>query len=86
MFCLFLSLAAKYGLKDRKGLVIVGIKKGSRAERIGLEPGDLIRGINDLSVGTEEDFKTAVIRYRRKERITVLVQRGWTVYSVPFKM
>jgi len=80
------SLAAKYGLREKEGLVIVGIKKGSQAERIGLEPGDLIRGINDLSVSTEEDFKKAVIRYRLKERINVLVQRGWTVYSVPFKM
>ena len=80
------SLAAKYGLREKEGLVIVGIKKGSQAQRIGLEPGDLIRGINDLSVSTKEDFKKAVIRYRLKERITVLVQRGWTVYSVAFKM
>lgn len=80
------SLAAQYRLREKEGLVIVAIKKGSQAERIGLEPGDLIRGINDLSVTTKEDFKKAVIRYRLKERITVLVQRGWTVYSVPFKM
>jgi len=79
------SLAMKYRLKGKEGLVIVAIKKGSQAERIGLEPGDLIRGINDLEVSTKEDFKKAVIRYRLKERITVLVQRGWTVYSVPFK-
>ena len=80
------SLARKYRLREKEGLVIVAIKKGSQAEQIGLEPGDLIRGINDLSFTTEEDFKKAVIRYRLKERITVLVQRGWTVYSVPFKM
>ena len=80
------SLAIKYRVKEKKGLVVVAIKKGSQAERIGLEPGDLIRGINDLSVGTKEDFKKAVIRYRLKERITVLVQRGWTVYSISFKM
>jgi len=79
-------LAAKYGLREKEGLVIVAIKKGSQAERIGLEPGDLIRGINDLSVTTKEDFKRAVIRYRLKQRITLLVQRGWSVYSVPFKM
>jgi len=80
------SLAAQYKLREKEGLVIVAIKKGSQADKIGLEPGDLIRGINDLSVTTKEDFKKAVIRYRLKQRITVLVQRGWTVYSVPFKM
>jgi len=80
------SLARRYRLKEKEGLVIVAIKEGSQAERIGLEPGDLIRGINDLSFTTKEDFKKAIIRYRLKQRLTVLVQRGWTVYSVPFKM
>ncbi|MEE9504671.1 MAG: PDZ domain-containing protein, partial [Thermodesulfobacteriota bacterium] len=76
----------KYRLKETKGLVIVGIKKGSQADAIGLAPGDLIRGINDLSITTKEDFKEAFIRYRLKERITVLIQRSWTVYSISFKM
>ena len=80
------SLAIKYRLKDKEGLVIVAIKKGSQANSIGLVQGDIIRGINDLSVNTKEDFKKAVIRYRLKEKITVLVQRGWTVYSISFKM
>lgn len=80
------SLAIKYRLKEKEGLVIVDIKKDSQADSIGLEPGDLVRGINDVSVTTKEDFKKAVIRYRLKERITVLIQRGWTVYSVSFKM
>jgi len=79
-------LAAKYRLREKEGLVIVAIKKGSQAERIGLEPGDLIREINDLSVTTKEDFKKTFIRYRLKERITVLVQRGWAVYSISFKI
>lgn len=79
-------LAAKYRLREKKGLVIVAIKKGSQADKIGLEPGDLVRGMNDLSVNTKEDFKEAVIRYRLKERITILIQRGWTVYSISFKM
>ena len=80
------SLAIKYRLKEKEGLVIVDIKKGSQADSIGLKPGDLIRGINDLSITTKEDFEKAVIRYRLKERITVLLQRGWTVYSISFKM
>jgi len=73
-------------LKEKEGLVIVAIKKDSQAHSIGLAPGDIIRGINDLSINTEKDFKKAVIRYRLKEKITVLVQRGWRVYSISFKM
>jgi serine protease Do len=80
------SLARKYRLKEEAGLVIVAINKGSQAHSIGLAPGDIIKGINDLSVNTEEDFKKAIIRYRLKEKITVLIQRGWRVYSISFKM
>ena len=80
------SLAVKYRLKETEGLVIVAIKKGSQADTIGLTPGDLVRGINDVPITTKQDFKKAFIRYRLKQRITILIQRGWTVYSVPFKM
>ncbi|HUU40920.1 MAG TPA: PDZ domain-containing protein, partial [Desulfatiglandales bacterium] len=80
------SLSLKYRLNDQEGLVIAEIKRGSQADKIGIKPGDIIRGINDLSIATKEDFKKAIIRYRLKERITMLIQRGWTVYSIPFKM
>jgi serine protease Do len=79
-------LAAQYRLENKESLVIVAVKKGSQADQIGIEPGDLVRGINDLSINGTQDFIRAVIRYRLKEQITVLIQRGWRVYSVSFKM
>jgi serine protease Do len=79
-------LAAQYRLENKESLVIVGVKEGSQADKIGVEPGDLVRGINDLSINNKQDFTRAVIRYRLKEQVTVLIQRGWRVYSVSFKM
>lgn len=79
-------LSAKYRLRESDGLVVVGVRKGSQAYNIGIEPGDLVVGINELKLKSKEDFSKAVIRYRLKENVTVLIQRGWTVYSVPFKM
>jgi serine protease Do len=79
-------LAKQYGLREGEALVISQINKGSQAERIGLRLGDIVRGINDVTLTSQDDFKEAIIRYRLKERITVLIQRGWTVYSVPFTM
>lgn len=80
------ALARRYGLQEGEALVIAEIKKGSQSEKIGLKQGDIVRGINDVMVGSKNDFKDAIIKYRLKERITVLIQRGWTVYSVPFTM
>ncbi|UCE33867.1 MAG: Do family serine endopeptidase [Deltaproteobacteria bacterium] len=79
-------LAAQYRLENKESLVIVAVKKGSQSDKIGIEPGDLVRGINDLSINNKQDFTRAVIRYRLKEQVTVLIQRGWRVYSVSFKM
>jgi serine protease Do len=80
------ALAHKFRLAETKGIVIVDIKKGSQAEKVGLEQGDLVRGINDATITSEEDFKEAIIRCRLDKQITVLIQRGWTVYSIPFQM
>jgi len=79
-------LAAQYRLENKEGLVIVAVRKGSQAHKIGIEPGDLVRGINDLSINNKQDFTRAIIRYRLKEQVTVLIQRGWRVYSVSFNM
>jgi len=80
------SLAAKYGLEQKAGLVVIAVKRGSQADGIGLEPGDLVRGINDLSITTKDSFQKAIIKYRLKEKITLLIQRGRTIYSISFKM
>jgi serine protease Do len=79
-------LAAQYRLENKESLVIVAVKKGSQSDKIGIEPGDLVRRINDLSISNKQEFTRAVIRYRLKEQVTVLIQRGWRVYSVSFKM
>jgi serine protease Do len=79
-------LAAQYRLENKESLVIVGVKEGSQADKIGIEPGDLVRGLNDLSISNKQDFTRAVIRYRLKAQVTVLIQRGRRVYSVSFKM
>jgi len=79
-------LAAQYRLENKESLVIVTVKKGSQSDKIGIEPGDLVRGINDLSINNKQDFTRAVIRYRLKEQVTVLIQRGWRVYSVSLNM
>jgi serine protease Do len=80
------SLANRFRLAETTGVVIVDIKKGSQSEKIGLEPGDLLKGVNDATITSEEDFKEAIIKFRLKTQISVLIQRGWTVYSIPFKM
>ena len=58
------------------------VRPGSEAARIGLEPGDLILGVNDLPVEDLEGFKKAVSRYLHRPSLTLLVKRGPYGYSL----
>ncbi len=50
--------------------------------RIGLEPGDVAKRINRLSVKDLEEFNRAVIRARKSHTVVLLLQRGRNGYYV----
>ena len=65
-----------YRIFAREGVVISKIKENSYLYRIGAQPGDVIRQIDDYTIQTSEDFKKAVIKSRRKKSVVLLLQRG----------
>ena len=64
------------------GVVITDIDRRSYLFRIGAEPGDIIRQINDISIAGMDDFKKAVIKYRLENSAVVLLQRGGRGYYI----
>ncbi len=71
-----------YRIHAREGVVISKIKKNSYLGRIGAQPGDVIRQIDDYTIQTSEDFKKAVIKSRRKNTIVLLLQRAEQGYYI----
>ena len=71
-----------YRIYAREGVVISKIKKNSYLAHIGAQPGDVIRQIDDYTIQTNEDFKKAVIKSRRKNTIVLLLQRGEQGYYI----
>jgi Do/DeqQ family serine protease len=71
-----------YRIYAREGVVISEIKKNSYLAHIGAQPGDVIRQIDDYTIQTNEDFKKAVIKSRRKNTIVLLLQRGEQGYYI----
>jgi serine protease Do len=52
------DLAEKYNIpKNEKGVVVMNVKSGSKAEEIGLQEGDLIKSINRYPTTTVEEFE-----------------------------
>lgn len=69
-----------------EGVLIEKINPQSDLADIGAEPGDIIRRINDLLVTDLETFKKAVIKYRLKTSVVILLQRGFQGYHVTVRL
>ncbi len=61
-----------------KGVLITGVAPGSPAHRSGLRPGDVILSVNNVPVGSVEDFISAIDSARKagKEGALLLIRRG----------
>jgi serine protease Do len=69
------ELAAKFKLKDTKGVLIARVEAGSIALAEGLREGDLIKEVNRVEISTVNEFTTAVAKARRGETILLRVLR-----------
>jgi len=68
------------------GVIISEIKPDTRLADIGAQPGDVIRKINELNLESVSDFKDAVIKYRWKSSVVLLLQRGERGYYITLQL
>jgi serine protease Do len=73
-----LSLTKRFQYKTlaKTGVVIAEIDRQSYLARIGVEPGDIIRQIDEMTVSNVKDFEKAIVKYRHKKSIVILLQLG----------
>jgi serine protease Do len=78
-------LGVRVKLADR-GLVITGIRPGSSAARVGLEPGDAILRVNNQPMASQDTFRDALFSARDAKSVLLLVRRGRSGYyiTLPF--
>ena len=62
--------------------MISDIKKNSDLAGIGARAGDVIRQIDDNTIDDSEDFKKAIIKFRNKNSMVLLLQRGDQGYYI----
>jgi len=76
----------KFSPDEKEGVIISGIRKGSQLDRIGVMPGDIIRKIDDITTRDIEAFKKAIIKYRKKSSVVLLLQRENQLYYITVKL
>ena len=72
----------QYRINARKGVMISDLKKDSYLAGIGARPGDVVRQIDDYQIENSEDFKKAIIKFRNKNSMVLLLQRGDQGYYI----
>ena len=75
-------LANRYRLTTSQGVVVTAVTSDSAGGKIGIQPGDVIRQINQTRVKNAKDFKTAIVEAVGRESVLLLVQRGQNGYYV----
>lgn len=75
-----------YNDNEKKGVVIYDVSKGSYLYNIGVRPGDIILQIDEITINNIENFKKTVIKYRKKNSVVILVQRGNSGYYITVKL
>ncbi len=80
------NVRRKYRVAAETGVLITTLRTGTYMDRIGAGPGDVIRRIDDYNINNVEDFKAAIVKFRRKKSVVVLLQRGHRGYYITVKL
>jgi S1-C subfamily serine protease len=75
-----------YRISVRQGVVISEIDRRSDLAKIGARPGDVIRQIDDAAIVNKDDFKKAIVKYRQRRSVVILLQRGGQGYYITLKL
>ena len=69
------EMAERYNLGNANGIVVVGVQAGSKADKAGVEEGDLILEVNHGSVDSVTQFKKLLDQNKKGDGIKLLVKR-----------
>jgi Do/DeqQ family serine protease len=75
-----------YKIYAKEGVLISALNSHSYLARIGAEPGDVIRQIDEFTVKNTKEFKKAIIKYRKKKSLVILLQRKDQLYNISVRL
>ncbi|MEW6670790.1 MAG: Do family serine endopeptidase [Thermodesulfobacteriota bacterium] len=70
----------------REGVVISELQPQSYLARIGARPGDVIRRLDDIPIKDVKDLEKAMVKYRNKSSVVMLLQRDNELYYITVKL
>jgi serine protease Do len=75
-----------YKTHTQEGVVITEINRNSYLARIGARSGDVVRQMDELTIKNINDFKKAMVKYRKKKSLIIVIQRQDQLYNITVKL
>jgi len=69
-----------------EGVVITELQPQSYLARIGVRPGDVIRRLDDVPIKDTNDIEKAMVKFRNKSSVVMLLQRDHELYYITVKL
>ena len=76
------EMARRFDVQDAKGVVVVGVNASSKADKAGIQKGDLILEVNRQDVESVSEFKKLMQKDKGVNGIDLLVKRLQSGYVV----
>ena len=70
----------------KDGVVVSEVDRRSYLAYLGVLPGDVIRQIDEMTIKNTSDFKKAIVKYRKKSSVVILLQREDQGYYITVKL
>lgn len=69
------EIARRFNIIEHKGVVVVEVASGSKAESEGVLVGDIVKEINRTGINTVEEYNNTIKKYKNGESIELLIKR-----------
>jgi serine protease Do len=80
------DLAQQFGIKSDKGLIVTQVTPGSPAAAAGIQPGDLLKEINQQEMKSISDYEKVLEKARKGDSFLVLLERRGNAFFVGIKI
>jgi len=71
-----------FQLREKTGVVVVSVQRGSAADQAGIQPGDVIKEMNRAPIRNVSDYRTALRQEQASGSILLLIRRGENSFYV----
>ncbi len=75
--------AAEKNIKQLTGVYVNGVNAGGSAQEAGIQEGDVITKVQDISVGSVSELQEQISRYRPGDKVNVLLYRNNREMTIP---